>query len=301
MSERPMDLVLPVATGPTEPSVPTEPSTPRRYRSARARVVADRRAWVGAACVVVVMVIAFGGPLVTTFDPGGFVGPPFQRASPEFVLGLDALGRDVFSQVLAGGALFLTEVVLATILGVGLGTLLGIALAAAPRRVSEAMLTVNDTILVMPQIVVALLVLTRLGATPVTLTLVIGFVHIPQTARVVMAATQRVIAQDYVAAALGLGVGRIGLVVHEILPNIAGVVSLEASIRLAISAVVLASLSYLGFAASGVEWGRMIHDNQGGLAIQPWAVMAPVIVLGVFLIGANLLRDAIARALASHT
>ncbi len=163
------------------------------------------------------------------------------------------------------------------------------------------MLTVNDTVLVMPQIVVALLVLTRLGATPVTLTLVIGFVHIPQTARVVMAATQRVIAQDYVAAALGLGVRRVGLVVHEILPNIAGVVSLELSIRLAISAVVLASLSYLGFAASGVEWGRMIHDNQGGLPIQPWAVMAPVIVLGVFLIGANLLRDAIARALATHT
>lgn len=275
------------------------PST-RRYRSVRARVAADTRAWVSIACVLAVVVIAFGGPLVTTFDAGDFAGPPYQRASPEFVLGLDALGRDVFSQVLAGGALFLTEVVLATLLGVGLGTLLGIALASSPRRISEAMLTVNDTVLVMPQIVIALLVLTRLGATPVTLTLVIGFVHIPQTARVVMAATQRVVAQDYVAAALGLGVRRIGLVVHEILPNIAGVVSLELSIRLAISAVVLASLSYLGFAASGVEWGRMIHDNQGGLAIQPWAVMAPVIVLGVFLIGANLLRDAIARALATH-
>ncbi len=293
MSIQPADASIIAAVGAPMP-------TPRRYRSVRARVAADRRAWVGIACVLAVVVTAFGGPLVTTFDAGDFAGPPYQRASPEFILGLDALGRDVFSQVLAGGALFLTEVVLATLLGVGLGTLLGIALASSPRRVSEAMLTVNDTVLVMPQIVIALLVLTRLGATPVTLTLVIGFVHIPQTARVVMAATHRVVAQDYVAAALGLGVRRIGLVVHEILPNIAGVVSLELSIRLAISAVVLASLSYLGFAASGVEWGRMIHDNQGGLAIQPWAVMAPVIVLGVFLIGANLLRDAIARALATH-
>lgn len=296
MSALPADMSVPSMAEPAAP-----PPVTRRYRSVRERVVSDRRAWIGGACILAVVVIAFGGPLVTTFDPGDFAGPPYQRSSPEFVLGLDALGRDVFSQVLAGGALFLTEVVLATLLGVGIGTLLGIALASAPRRVSEAMLTVNDTVLVMPQIVVALLVLTRLGATPVTLTLVIGFVHIPQTARVVMAATQRVIAQDYVAAALGLGVRRVGLVVHEILPNIAGVVSLELSIRLAISAVVLASLSYLGFAASGVEWGRMIHDNQGGLPIQPWAVMAPVIVLGVFLIGANLLRDAIARALATHT
>ena len=294
MSVQPADASVIAAADPG-------PATPlgRRYSSVRARVAADKRAWVGIACILAVVVIAFGGPLVTTFDAGDFAGPPYQRASPEFILGLDALGRDVFSQVLAGGALFLTEVVLATLLGVGLGTLLGIALASSPRRISEAMLTVNDTVLVMPQIVIALLVLTRLGATPVTLTLVIGFVHVPQTARVVMAATQRVVAQDYVAAALGLGVRRTELVVHEILPNIAGVVSLELSIRLAISAVVLASLSYLGFAASGVEWGRMIHDNQGGLAIQPWAVMAPVIVLGVFLIGANLLRDAIARALAS--
>lgn len=296
MSAPPADLT---AASMAEPASP--PPVVRRYRSVRERVADDRRAWIGAACILAVVVIAFGGPILTTFDPGDFAGPPYQRSSAEFILGLDALGRDVFSQVLAGGALFLTEVVLATLLGVGLGTLLGIALASAPRRVSEAMLTVNDTVLVMPQIVVALLVLTRLGATPVTLTLVIGFVHIPQTARVVMAATQRVIAQDYVAAALGLGVRRVGLVLYEILPNITGVVSLELSIRLAISAVVLASLSYLGFAASGVEWGRMIHDNQGGLPIQPWAVMAPVIVLGVFLIGANLLRDAIARALATHT
>jgi peptide/nickel transport system permease protein len=296
MSAPPADLTVPSMTDPA-----SLPPTVRRYRTVRERVSSDRRAWIGSACLLAVIVVAFGGPLVTTFDPGDFAGPPYQRASPAFVLGLDALGRDVFSQVLAGGALFLTEVVLATLLGVGIGTLLGIALASGPRRISEAMLTVNDTVLVMPQIVVALLVLTRLGATPVTLTLVIGFVHIPQTARVVMAATQRVIAQDYVAAALGLGMRRVGLVVHEILPNIAGVVSLELSIRLAISAVVLASLSYLGFAASGVEWGRMIHDNQGGLPIQPWAVMAPVIVLGVFLIGANLLRDAIARALAMHT
>ncbi len=275
------------------------PMAARRYRSVRARVTADRRAWVGVTCMLLVVVIAFGGPFLSTFDPGDFAGAPYQRPSSAYILGLDSLGRDVFSQVLAGGAIFLTEVVLATLLGVGAGTLVGVLLATSPRRIGEGLLTVNDTVLVLPQIVVALLVLTRLGVTPVTLTLVIGFVHVPQTARVVMAATQRVIAQDYVAAAMGLGVRRAGLVVHEILPNIAGVVSLELSIRLAISAVVLASLSYLGFAASGIEWGRMIHDNQGGLAIQPWAVMAPVLVLGVFLIGANLVRDAIARALAA--
>jgi peptide/nickel transport system permease protein len=268
-------------------------------RSVRSVVLRDTRALLGISMVLAVVILALAGPFATPYDPNAFVGTIFQQPSEGHPLGLDVLGRDVVSGLLTGGAMFLVEVIAATILGVGLGTLLGIYLAVSPRRASEALLAVSDTVLVLPQIVVALLVLTRLGATPLTLIAVIGFVHIPQTARVVLVATRRVVAEDYYAAARGLGSGWWALLTREIAPNIMGVVSLEFSIRLAISAVVLASLSYLGFATARLEWGRMIHENQGGLVIQPWAVMAPVLALGVFLIGANLVRDSIARALAT--
>ena len=59
--------------------------------------------------------------------------------------------------------------------------------------------------------------------------------------------------------------------------------------------VVLASLSYLGFGSTAMSWGRMIYENQGALSIQPWAVLAPVILIGMFLVGANMLRDGITR------
>jgi peptide/nickel transport system permease protein len=130
---------------------------------------------------------------------------------------------------------------------------------------------------------------------------VIGFVHVPQTARVIRAASLRVVTTDYFQSARALGAQWYQLFAREVLPNIHGAVAVEIGIRLAISLVVLASLSYLGFGATRQEWGRMIHDNQGGLAVQPWSVIAPVAMLGVFLIGANMVREGITRALLGTT
>ena len=77
--------------------------------------------------------------------------------------------------------------------------------------------------------------------------------------------------------------------------GLAALIREEFSIRLAMSVVVLASLSYLGFGSTAMSWGRMIYENQGALSIQPWAVLAPVILIGMFLVGANMLRDGITR------
>jgi peptide/nickel transport system permease protein len=262
------------------------------------RLFADPRALIGLILAVLVLALSLLGPLLAPHDPQKFVGSSYAGPSARYPLGLDVLGRDVLSGLLSGGGIFLGEAILATLIGVGLGIIVGIILAVLPRRLADILLSLNDAIIVLPQIVVALLVLTRLGATPVTLVSVIAFVHIPQTARIVRVAAQRVTSESYFEAARGLGARWVWLFGREILPNITGVVVLELSIRLAISAVVLASLSYLGFGSSHDDWGSMIHQNQGGLTIQPWAVMAPVIAIGLFLIGANLFRDGLSRALA---
>jgi peptide/nickel transport system permease protein len=249
----------------------------------------------GTLLVVAVLAVAFIGPLVAPYDPGAFVSTPYALPSGGYLLGTDVLGRDVLSQVLTGGRVFLLQGIVATVLGVGLGVAAGVGLATAGRRVADLVLSLNDIVIVLPQIVIALLVLTRLGATSLTLVTVIGVVHIPQSARVVRAASDQVITADYFESARALGVPWRRLVGGEILPNILPVVLLEFSIRLAMSVVVLASLSYLGFGSTAMSWGRMIYENQGALSIQPWAVLAPVILIGMFLVGANMLRDGITR------
>lgn len=248
--------------------------------------------------MLIVTLSVIVGPYLAPYDPHDFVGRPFRSPSAAHLLGTDVLGRDVLSILLVGGKVFLAEGIAATLVGVGLGVVLGVFLALSSRRASELVLTLSDIAIVLPQIVVALLVLTRLGTSPLILVGVIGFVHVPQTARVIRAASLRVVTADYFQSARALGAPWHRLFSGEILPNIQGAVAVEAGIRLAISLVVLASLSYLGFGTIHQEWGRMIHDNQGGLAVQPWAVIAPVSMLGVFLVGANMVREGITRAVA---
>ncbi len=280
---------------------PAGPVHDARSTSVLRRLLSDPRAVGGAVGVLAVLVLALAGPALAPHSPTEFVGPSFQGPAAGSPLGTDVLGRDVLSRLLLGGRTFVVEGVLATLLGVGAGAVLGMAMGLLPRRAGEAVLSVNDTFIVIPQILVSLLVITRFGATPVVLVAVVAFSHVPHAARVLRAATLRVVDEDYLAAARGIGMPRRRLMLQEVLPNVSPVLLVELGIRLAASFVLLASLNFLGFGSSGLEWGRMIQDNKGGVSIQPWAVLAPVLVIALFLVGMNLLRDGAARAISARS
>ncbi|MBS1888566.1 MAG: ABC transporter permease [Actinobacteria bacterium] len=254
------------------------------------------RTRLGLALATVVLVIAIIGPAIAPNDPEAFVAAPYAPPGPGLPLGADAVGHDVVSQVLAGGRAILLEALLATIIGVAVGTIVGMATGLSSSRFSRFVARANDTALALPQIVLILLVLTRIGPSPVVLTLIVAAFHVPLTARVARAATLRVVEENFIAYAEAIGLSRPRMLFAEILPNITTPCSVELGVRFAISTVTLASLGYLGFGGTGVNWGRMIYVNQGGLTIQPWAVIAPAVVLGLFVIGVSLLTDGLATA-----
>lgn len=255
-----------------------------------------RRSKIGCAAAGLVALLALFGPIVSPHDPSALLSSPFESPTRSYPLGTDTLGRDVLSQLLSGGRDLLVEAVVATFLGVGLAVILGMVLGASSSRASGFALRINDTLLALPQIVLALLVLTRIGPSVTALVLVVAAFHIPQTTRVIRAAALGVAQEDFVQSAEVIGVPRVRILFLEILPNITAPVFVELGIRLAISTVTLASLGYLGFTGAKTDWGRMVYENQGGLTIQPWAVLAPAVAIAVFLIGMNLLSDGLARA-----
>lgn len=273
----------------------------RAQSSVLRNFVRDPWAVLGAIAVLLVLLVAFGGPYVAPYPPEEFVGPIFQKPTPEHLLGLDVLGRDVLSRLLVGGRSFLIQGVVAATLGVGVGVVLGIALNLIPRTASRVALFVNDTVMVIPQILLVLIIIAAFGATPVTVTIAVALAQVTYTARLANAATKRAIGEDYVRSAQSLGASPLRIMMTEILPNISAPVLVEFGVRLAVSLVAIASLSYLGFGGSGPEWGRMIHENQGGILIQPAAALSPVVVIAVFLIGMNLMRDGLARASARRS
>ena len=155
-----------------------------------------------------------------------------------------------------------------------------------------------DVILAFPQIMLALVAVTTLGATSWLIVLAVGLTTMPRVARVTRGAAQPVVERDFVAAAEALGVARWRILLGEILPNILSPLMVEASLRLTYSIALIAALAFLGFSTdpNGANWGTMIQENQLALVSQPWGVVLPVVAITLLTIGTSLVGDGVARA-----
>ncbi len=285
-----------------DPSTTREAAIHDRMQDSLRRLLrADPRAWIGGIAVAGIALLALVGPLLVTTDPEEYVARVYSGPSATLPLGADVLGRDVLSRLLVGGQLFLFEGITAAIFGVGIGVVVGMLLGTNRGRAVSVLRFATDTVMLIPQILLVLLIITAFGASPLTLIVAVAAAQILYTARVISAATQSVTSEDYYLAAQALGLSRGSLIFREVFPNIIGVVLVEFGVRLSVCFVALASLSYLGFSGSGAAWGSMIHENQGGIPLQPFAALAPVAAIGIFLLGMNMLRDSLARALARRT
>jgi peptide/nickel transport system permease protein len=127
--------------------------------------------------------------------------------------------------------------------------------------------------------------------------LLVGFSNAPRTARIARGVALGLVSRDFVHAAEALGEKRSRVILAEVLPNMNAPLLAEAGLRLTFSITLVASLGFLGFTTDpgAADWGTMIYENRLGLATQPWGVLAPVFVIGLFTIGTNLMADGIAQ------
>ena len=154
-----------------------------------------------------------------------------------------------------------------------------------------------DVILAFPQLVFALLLLSILGARLWLIVLAVGLTHAPAVARVLRAATLDISERDFVKVAELQGVRPAAVMAKEILPSLSTPLMVETGLRLTYSIIVMAGLSFLGFGQPppAPSWGTMINENRAGLALNPWAVIIPALVIALLTIGTNLLTDAVGR------
>ncbi|MGH2866251.1 MAG: ABC transporter permease [Solirubrobacteraceae bacterium] len=252
---------------------------------------------IGLALAGLVVVIAVVGPLVEPHGPTALVSFPFDAPSSHALLGTDAIGRDVLSRVLSGGLTILLLAAAATALGVGGGALLGITAGYWKGAVDETVMRLLDVALGLPQLLLALVLLSLVGPKLWLVCVAVALIHAPQTARVIRAATLRSVEEDFVVYAEALGTRRRRMMTREILPNVVAPLMVETGLRFTYSIALVASLSFLGFGLQppGADWGLMISENRLGLAQNPWPVVVPVLILAVITIGVNLFTDAISR------
>jgi peptide/nickel transport system permease protein len=260
------------------------------------RIGQQRRLLVGIVITVVIALVAIIGPWLAPYGENDIVGKPFTMEGSW--LGTDYLGQDVWSRVLAGGGSILLISLMATVLGMVLGIIIGVVAAYAGGWLDEAIMRLNDVALAFPQILLALLVLTAVDQPSWwMIVLLVGASHAPRVARLARGVALGIVSRDFVTAAEALGESRLRVIMAEVLPNMNAPLLAEAGLRLTYSIGIVAGIGFLGFATNpgAADWGQMINENRLALLVQPWGVLAPVIIIGIFTVGTNLMADGIAQ------
>jgi peptide/nickel transport system permease protein len=266
--------------------------TPSRF----SRIAQQRRLVVGLVITLVITLLAIIGPWLAPYGENEIVGKPFTHEGS--ILGTDYLGQDVWSRVLAGGGSILLISVLATLLGMVVGVMIGVIAAYAGGWLDEGLMRLNDVALAFPQILLALLVLSAVDQPEWwMIVLLVGLSHAPRVARVARGVAIGIVSRDFITSAEALGESRLRVIMAEVLPNMNAPLLAEAGLRLTYSIGMVAGIGFLGFATNpgAADWGQMINENRLALLVQPWGVLAPVIVIGIFTVGTNLMADGIAQ------
>jgi peptide/nickel transport system permease protein len=258
------------------------------------------RTRIGLGLVLIIAAIAIFGPLIAPHGPADFIGLPNTGPSGAARFGTDHLGQDVWSRFLDGGREILLLATAATLLGLAIGTSLGLLAAYSKGALDDVLMRSMDVILAFPSIMLALVAIATLGASGWLIILAVGLTNVPRVARVTRAAAQPIVERDFVAAAEAIGVPRWRILFSEILPNVLSPLMVEASLRLTYSIGLIAGLAFLGFTANpnGADWGLMIQENQIALVVQPWGVVLPIIAVALLTMGTGMVGDGIARAAA---
>lgn len=266
------------------------------------RMLRDPRILIGALLTLAVVLLALFGPWIAPYGEQQIVGRPFTHDGA--FLGTDYLGQDVWSRVLYGGRSVLLISLVATLLGVVVGTLAGVIAAYAGGWLDEVVMRAGDVLLAFPQILLALVVLSAVEQpTWWMIALLVALAHIPRVARVARGVALTYVSRDFVAAAEAMGESRVRIAVTELGPNLVVPLLAEAGLRLTYSIGMVAGIGFLGFATDpgAADWGQMTNENRLALLVQPWGVLAPVILIAVFTIGTNLIADGLGDRAAKGT
>ncbi|GAB4125045.1 MAG: ABC transporter permease [Rubrivivax sp.] len=227
--------------------------------------------------------------------PPGEIDIPNKLAPPSarHWLGTDSLGRDIASQIIVGSRNSIVAGVIAVGIGMGFGVALG-ALAAARRGwVEEAIMRASDFGFAFPALLTAIMLTAIYGPGLVTSIVAIGLFNIPVFARLTRGAANAVWAREYVLAARAAGKGAWRITWDHVLPNIASLLIVQATISFATAILAEAALSYLGLGTQPPQpsWGRMLNEAQQQMFQAPLLALWPGLAIMLSVLGLNLLGD----------
>ena len=266
--------------------------------------------WAGKTGVVVLIfwaIIVAIGPMISPYYegdildeelfmvPGGDEYPDtdFQPPSKIVYLGTDYLGRDTLSRILYGARTTIGISFIATLWAYVIGVTLGIAAAVGSKLLDMTLSRLNDAVLAIPSLMLALVMIAALGSTIPLLILLTGIIYAASVFRIARSLGQEVMVSDFVEAARVRGEGLWWIITREILPNIAMPLATDFGLRFVWIILFISALSFLGLGVQPPmsDWGSMVKENLPGLIYGSIAPIVPSLAIATLTISVNMIVD----------
>jgi peptide/nickel transport system permease protein len=272
----------------------------RRYLRSPAAVV-------GLVLLLLVMAMAISAPWVFPRDPLSLAGRPLQwpGASPRFWLGTDNTGRDIAAQIFHGARVSLLIGLVATAISIAIGIVVGAIAGFYGGWVDDALMRVTEAFQTLPNFILLLVLVAVFGSDITTVTVAIGIVSWPPSARLTRAEFLSLRSREFVQACRVLGMGDLRIIFREILPNALPPIIVYASVIMAVAILLESALAFLNLSDPNVpSWGNLIGAGKGVLRVQWYVSAIPGVailltVLAVSLVGQGL-NDALNPRLKSR-
>ncbi|WP_245669131.1 ABC transporter permease subunit [Nocardia speluncae] len=263
----------------------TLPLTAGRLRPANASI----RLWLPGLIAVVLVVVAVAGPILAPRAVDHPVGITFAEPNGQAWLGGDRLGHDVFSQLLHGGWGLLLVAVIIALLVTGCAAVLGSVAALYPRAGAWIERAADLGMLLPPVLAMLLFMLSWPESGVPGLVIICVVAGTPYTARVFAAAAAGVASCGFIEAARGRGEGAAYLVIRELLPNLRETLLTQLGLRFVEAMYLVSTAAFLQLPATlgDANWAVMVRENASGILLNPAAVLAPSLAIGLLAVSVN--------------
>ena len=251
--------------------------------------------------VLLLVAVAILAPWIAPYDAENFFDYDRLNQGPSWVhwMGVDPLGRDIFSRILMGTRLSLAAGFFSVALGGIVGSALGLLAGYYGGWWERIVMRISDVLLAFPGILLALGVVAILGSSMVNVVVAVSVFSVPAFARLVRGNTLVLKQMTYVEAVRSVGASDWTIVMRHILPGSISAIVVYFTMRLGTSIITAASLSFLGLGAQPPtpEWGAMLNEARADMVNAPHVALFPSLAIFLTVLAFNLLGDGMRDAL----
>lgn len=266
----------------------------KRAWESMAVITKSRVAVIGLLVVIFWVFVAIFAPVIAPHDPLAQDSSAInQGPSRQYLLGTDALGRDIFSRLAYGSRMILTLAPISVFCSVLVGATLGLVGGYFGGLIDEVVMRVLDAIMAFPTILLYLIIISAIGPSALNVVIAITFVGAPGVARLVRSLTLDIRTRDYIRAAETRGESPFYIMFLEILPNARGPIIIDSMLRVGYAIFSIGTLGFLGLGLPPPtpDWGGMISEARKSIWSNPLGVLWPAVAISSLVVALNLFAD----------